>query len=749
MGFPCQFIAATTEINTREKAVPLYYFRKTFYIDKEVDGATLTVGSLGYYEVHLNGADITKGAMAPYRSNPDHYVYFDRYTVTVKPGKNVIAFLLGNGLQNSIVPKYWDFEKLPWRSAPAVAFELKLVYQDGTEELLQADPTVKVAPSPIVFNDFHYGEYYDARLELPGWDMPEFDDSGWQPALPVREPRGEYKLCTADPVRVIKEIKPVAVIAWNKGWIYDFGINTAGLCKLQINGKPGQKLVFKHFELMLNGEPYFKSVTFFRAPEDMRFQEDEYTCAGGKAVHTPRFTYHGFRYVYVTGLEPEQATPDLLTLQVIHSDLKKRGSFCCDHEVANKIQAAAVQSDYTNFHYFPTDCPHREKNGWTADAALSAEQTLLNMEPEKSYKEWLHNIYKAMKPNGQLPGIIPTGGWGYEWGNGPAWDNVILWLPYFTYRYRGDRQILEDAALPIMRYLTYLYTWLDNRDLLEIGLGDWCEADTPSASAFHTPLAVTDSILAMDIAQKAALIYEILEMPEHLAFAKALEDRLKSAIRTHLIDHESAVMQGDTQTGQAMGLFYGLFTDAEKPKAFERLLALIDGYNGRMKVGVLGGRCIFRVLAEHGYADLAFNMITRPDFPSYGNWIAKGATTLWEDFRTEGSGVIASNNHHFWGDVSGWFYRYAGGLEINPTGRDITHANIAPCFLQALNQVKAEHWLPAGRLAAEWSRSGEQITLNITVPTGVHGELRLPKGWHFANGTSACPLQNGSWVLTK
>ncbi|MBQ8892836.1 MAG: family 78 glycoside hydrolase catalytic domain [Clostridia bacterium] len=739
------FIAATTQFNTTEKQVPLYYFRKTFQIEKEVSAAVLTIGALGYYEVHLNGTDITKGLLAPYRSNPDHYVYYDRYEVALQAGKNVLAALLGNNFQSSAVPQTWNFEKLPWRSAPQLDFTLEITYADGTAETVVSDEQVLVSPSPILFNDLHFGEYYDARREQPGWDTPGFDDRSWQPALPMLPPRGEARICTAQPIKVIKEQTPVSVRECDGGWLYDFGLNTAGLCRLTLNGKPGQKLVLKYFEHLKDGKPYNRNIKF---ADDVRFQEDEYTCAGGEANHVARFTYHGFRYVYVTGIEPEQAE-SLLTLLVIHSDLRQRGSFTCDNEMINKLQAATVQSDYTNFHYFPTDCPHREKNGWTADASLSTEQVLLNMEPEVSYKEWLRNIYKAMKSDGQLPGIIPTGGWGYHWGNGPAWDNVILWIPYFVYRYRGDREILEEAALPIMRYLSYLYSRLDDRSLIAIGLGDWCEAGSANAGRYSTPLVVTDSILTMDIAQKASFIYKELGMPEQKAYADALAQRVKNAIRTYLINSETGIMEGDTQTGQAMGLFYGIFNKEEEPKAFARLLELIEKYDGHMKVGVLGGRCIFRVLADHGYADLALNMIIRPDFPSYGNWIVRGATTLWEEFHSEESGKLSSLNHHFWGDISGWFYRYLGGIEVNPTGTNIKQVNVVPCFVDAVNEVSATHELPDGEINVQWKKAGNQVTLKIKTASPLRGEICLPHGWRFENGRTTAPLTSGSYTVIK
>lgn len=202
-----------------------------------------------------------------------------------------------------------------------------------------------------------------------------------------------------------------------------------------------------------------------------------YICKGeGEETYTPSFTYHGFQYVLVTGITPEQATSDLLTYVVMNSDLKERGGFTCSDPTVNTLQELTRRSDLANFYYFPTDCPQREKNGWTADAALSSEHLLLNLSPETSYREWMRNICKAMDDRGALPGIVPTGGWGFHWGNGPAWDNVLLYLPYFVYLYRGDKTILEESAASILRYLHYLTTRVNEEGLIKIGLGDWVSA---------------------------------------------------------------------------------------------------------------------------------------------------------------------------------------------------------------------------------------------------------------------------------
>ena len=748
MDFPLNFIKAGDKFTTVEEHVPAPYFRRTFTADKETASAELIITGLGYYELYVNGKKITKGPLAPYRSNIDDYIYYDRYDIAsvLSAGKNVIGIMLGNGIRNAPGAYIWDFEKARFRGAPITAFSLTVKYKDGSGETVVSDADTLTAPSPVIFDDLHFGEYYDARLEIPGWNMPDFDDSGWSRAVPAEPPRGEARLCGADPITVRSVIKPVSVTKYTDGsYIYDFGVNTAGLCRLRINGTEGQKVLMRYFETFVDGEPYFRNNRF--DPDD-RFQEDEYYCSGkGTEEYTPHFTYHGFRYVLVSGITAEQANSELLTYLEISSDIKKTGDFRCSDGTVNKIQEATVRSDTSNFFYFPTDCPQREKNGWTADASLSAEQVLLNLSPEKSYKEWMRNIYKALNDRGQLPGIIPTGGWGYHWGNGPAWDNVIVYIPYYTYKYCGDRQMLEELAVPLMRYLNYLFSRLDGKGLIAIGLGDWCQVGLIE-DQFKTPLVVTDTILTCDIAEKAAFIYGELGMEAQKRFALSLAERTRAAFRENLIDKASLTVEGGTQTGQAMALFYGMFTDEEKARALDVLVKYIHEADDHFDTGVLGGKVIYRVLAENGYVDLAYKMITRPDYPSYGNWIARGATTLWEAFYPE-NGRILSLNHHFWGDVSAWFYIYLAGMKINPTCRDTTEVDIKPCFAEALSEVSAYHDMPDGKISVSWNRNGGKITLAIEAAEKLHGKIGLPAGYVFEDGDTEKELKSGNYTVIR
>ena len=751
MIYPDSFIAAGYEYADIDRFVSAPFFRKRFTVPKTAT-AEILIGAAGFYKLFVNGKDITKGELAPYISNPDDFVYYDSYDVSdyINEGENVVAVLLGNGLQNNSGGAIWDFQIAPWRGAPKFAMRLSVTAENGSVIELESDESFKVCDSPILFDDYRCGEYYDARLEIPDFHSADFDDGDFKNAIRVKSPRGEKRLCTADPVRIYEELKPVSVTKEENGWLYDFGENNSGVCRISVTASQGQKITLRYGEWLKDGKLCLDNIRFTQQSDKQKdfVQKSVYICKEGEQTHTPSFIYNGFRYVLVEGITEEQATKDLLTYLKMSSLKGNAGKFTCSDNVINKIQEITVRSDISNFNYFPTDCPQREKNGWTADASLSAEQTLFNLYPEKCYKEWMRNIYKALNDKGQLPGIVPTGGWGFHWGNGPAWDNVIINLPYYTYVYRGDKEILEELSTPLMRYLNYLFSRLDENGLMEIGLGDWCQPGVGEAD-YDTPLVVTDTILTYDIAIKAAFVYEVLEQEPQRQFALALAQRVKTAFRENLLDKQSGAIKGNTQTGQAMAIFYGLLTDDEKPKAFNLLLKYIDEVDGHFNTGVLGGRVIYRVLAENGEVDLAYNMIVRPDYPSYGNWVKRGATTLWEGFQPE-NGRVLSLNHHFWGDVSAWFYTYLAGMRINPTGKDVTNVDIKPLFPNKLNSVSAYHDLRDGRISVSWERTNDRsITLKIESSEKLHGKIILPEGFVFADGSKEKTLAGGHFICQK
>lgn len=740
------FIKATEEFNTLEKNVPAYYFRRS-YVSSVKRTAKLTIAVCGFYELFWNGERITRGFLSPYISNPNDCVYYDEYDLPVDAGENVLGIILGNGFQNNPGGYIWDFDKADFRSAPMVS--VTMCAQEGNCEavLLESDTNFKVAPSAILSDDYRFGEYYDANFEIEGWAQKGFDDSEWSRALSAKSPKGE--LCLADVAPIVKagELHPVSVTKCGDGYIYDFGISNAGVCRLKIKGAKGQKIELRHTDALVNGDVDMAQVWFVRdfweRDKDL-IQKDTYVCKGdGVEEYSPSFTYHGFRYVRVDGITEAQAQKDLITFIIYHTELNTVGDFVCSDQNANKLQEIARRSILSNFHHFPTDCPQREKNGWTADAALTSETALLNFDPERNYAEWLRNVRKAQKADGSLPGIVPTAGWGFEWGNGPAWDAVLAQLPYYVYIYRGKTDMIRDSAESFISYLRYLRSRCDENGLLSIGLGDWCHVGGLNPKA---PLLLTDSIMALDIARKIADMLEAIGDSSSATYAREQADKYRASIRAHLIDFKAMSVVGDCQSSQAMGLYYGIFDSHEKNAAFNKLLELVRYADDHIDVGVLGGRVIFEVLSEFGYSNLAFKMIMREDYPSYGNWLSRGATTLWENFLPDGT---SSMNHHFWGHISGWFMKYIGGIKLNPTGRNVNSAELSPVFIEALDWAKAYHNSPKGKISVSWKREKNYISLEVDFPADFCAVCKLEKPYCFENGESIMEISSGMYKIIQ
>ena len=743
MDFPQQFICASKEYTTYQRFIPAPYFRKVFFADAA--DCRLRVTGLGFYRVWINGREITKGLLAPYISNPDDLIYFDDYDLSPylrQHAENALGFQLGNGMLNAPGGATWDFDKAPFRAAPKLAFLL-----ESGETRIESDSSVRTAPSPLYFDDLRAGVRYDARREIDGWNLPAFDDSGWAKALLCDAPRGTFRICAADPVRPTDELRAVSIrpgrlrdytprddvehvtVAEDaedgrEGYLYDFGQNNAGIVRLRIHGRAGQRIVLQFGELLTEGELDYNNILFY---PDGFSQRDVYICKGADEVFEPAFTYHGFRYCLVTGIDDTQATPELLT-DLVCSSAGKAGHFACSDETANTLYAMCDASDRSNFFYYPTDCPHREKIGWTGDAALSAEHMLMTLDIGTSCKEWLRNIRAAQREDGELPGMVPCCDWPYQWGDGPVWDAALICMSYYTYKYTGDREILSENADAIFKYLRYAANRRDNNGLIAYGLGDWC----PIGGRVKPTLAFTNSVALLACAKMAAFLFNVLGQTEKTAFARQLSSELRAAVREHLMNKETCIADTDCQTSQAMALYYGIFDAAEKANAAAHLIGMIHENADFLDTGILGARVIFHVLSDFGESELAWKMITRKEFPSYGALIGFGATTLPEFFRRPGEGIY-SHNHHMYGDIKNWFISAVAGLRYNPDGTDHRHVLVKPAFIEALTFAEASFTSPLGELFVRWDRTGSGVELHVRIPDGMTAEIVLPDGTQIAH----------------
>ncbi len=760
MKFSKKFVCEDARYSTYEKNVQAPLFRKSFNLNVETDYAEVLVCGLGFYDIFVNGVKITKGYIAPYVSNPDHYIYFDKYDIRpyLNNGENVIGIMLGDG---HLVGKtsVWNFKDNVTNSAPMLAITAEIKCGESIIEF-EADEFV-CCKGPVIFNDYRSGVFYDARLEKSGWCEPGFDACDWHKPISCVRPRGKVKICEAEPIRVSQEIKPISIkkgalepykcdgqvdefinsinpietaVPYEGGYIYDFGENNSGIYRLKIKGERGQKIDIQCGEQLIDGKLTYNNINFY--PDGFSQRDIYYLKGEGEEIFEPMFTFHGYRYIYIYGVTPKQATEDLLTYLVMSSDLEERGTFECSDEIANTIYQMGRRSDISNFYYFPLDCPHREKNGWTGDASMSAEHMMMTIGAENSYREWLNNIRAAQTEDGKFPGIVPTYDWGYVWGNGPAWDSVIVNLPYFVYKYRGEVDIISENATAMLRYFEYMSKIKDNRGLVEYGLGDWAPVGKTLASQCDTIRGFTDSIMVFDMCNKAAEMFEKVNLPLHKSFVDVLGKDIRTAIRKEYVDSETLVVKNECQSSQAMALFYGIFDKNEEKKAFEVLMKIIQNDNFSFTCGFLGMRVLFHTLARFGEEELAYKMITKTEFPSYGYWVSKGETTFLEQFNEYDGYFRNSKNHHFFGDVINWFMSCVGGLNVQ-------HSNfvkISPHFIEKLNWCKVSHKLPNGEIEIYWNRNQNGIELSINRADGIEYILDI-------NGYDVEEIHDGKYFL--
>lgn len=775
MQFSNRFIRANGRICDFDAFEPAPYLRKTFDLDFVPETAEITICGIGFYELSVNGTPLTKGPMAPYINNPHDILVYDHYDLTahLRKGKNVIAVLLGNGFRNAYGGFVWDFHNAPGRGPVALALCLEATA--GEERfVLEADESFRTHPSPILYNDLRLGYCYDSTRTVDGWDQIDFDDSGWAFAERETRPAGRARLCEAEPIEIVEELHAKSVTHHdslcyyhikndnttedestrrNDVYLYDFGQNRAGVTKLRINGRPGQRITVRHGEILVNGILKMNNISFLgrKIPgQDECYKEynqaDVFVCRGGVEEFVPKFKYDGFRYALVEGLDPEQATPEALTYLVMNSALRERGGFSSSDPTLNALQAMVRRSDLANFVYFPTDCPHREKNGWTGDASMSAEHMLLNLTAERSLGEWLVHVRAAQNEAGAFPGIVPTGGWGFHWGNGPTWDSVIVTLPYYVYQYTGNREIIEENLPAIMRYLTYVYSRRDERGLIAIGLGDWVDPNQKQNGKIAAPLEVTDSLMVLNIAKKAAHLFDEIGRSVEADYARSIAAAMRENVRRELIDPETMTVAGNCQTSQAQALAMGVFEEDERDAAKKKLLEIIHRDGDVNACGMIGLRYIFHLLTDLGEVDLAYRIVTDKGRTGYGYWVAAGADTMWETFHVCDSSNPASLNHHFLGDISSWFIRDLAGLRPNPAVNDTSYVEVAPHFVNSPTMTEASAFFdaPLGRVEVRWEREGNTVTLQLTLPAGMHATVHATDAWSFTDGEKAKTVESES-----
>lgn len=728
-------------------------FEKKFSAKKDLAQATLHITGVGFYEASLNGKRVGKKVLDPVPTKYDKRVLYSTYDVTgeVKAGDNVINVLLGHGWYDVRAVAVWNFDNAPWRDFPRMIAQLELVYQDGSSERVGSDRTWSQVPSPVGFDCIREGEIIglqrDGTLDLTKRNLQ---------AEEVPGPAGKLVAEALPPSVVWKELKPKAIKKIEeKTWGIDFGQNMAGWVRLQVRQqKKGDVLTIRYGERQAaDGRVDMKPIdVHFRHPASFQvlpgggIQVDRFVCDGSKRqVYEPRFTYNGFQYVEISGLREAPTAEDIVAC-FVRTDFADAGSFATSNELVNKMQEAilwAYRSNFTNG--YPTDCPHREKNGWTGDAHLASELAMYNFQNTAAYEKWIQDIMDEQKPDGNVPAIVPTSGWGYEWGNGPAWDSALVIIPWMLYVYQGNQSILEKAYPAMVKYVEYMGSKA-KAGIASHGLGDW----VPVLS--ETPVEVTSTGYYYLDAQILARAAEVLGNKEDAAKYAALGSKIRDAFQAKLYKGDGSYSIG-SQTAQSCALHQGLVPASERKRVQEKLVEIVEKNSAYPDFGILGSKYIFRSLSEAGRTDLAFAMATKDDKKSYGRWIRRGATTFWEDWK-DGE----SRNHIMFGDVSAWWYQHLAGIRLADTVSAMAASNnpeevafkrfvVAPEPVPGLDWVKAEHDSPYGMIRSAWKKEKDHFRLEITVPVNTMATVCLPcapgtDNVVFADAKSAAPLRN-------
>jgi alpha-L-rhamnosidase len=761
---------------------PANQYRKEFATAKIVKRATIYSTALGIYELYLNGARIGDARFAPGWTDYHQRAYYNTYDVTalVKKGQNALGAwvadgwysgYIGFGLLTGIGTEH--IGRYTYGKTPALMVQLEIQYTDGTRETIITDQSWKVtSDGPIREGDFLMGEHYDARKEMGGWDKPGFDASQWRPAIlasengsapatfyeyqnpksPGDDPRIEghpvdlgFKRPTVlqafpgVPVRPVQEIKPLAVTSPTNGvYIFNLGQNFAGVVRLRVKGQAGTTVRLRYGEqLHQNGSLMTENLRRARATDVYILRGDEHG-----EVYTPRFTYHGFQYVEVTGF-PGKPDKDAVTGVVLQSDTPLTSSFECSDPMANRLFKNIVWTQRANFLDLPTDCPQRdERFGWMGDAQIYVHCATLNADVAAFYTKWLREVMEAQRPSGTFPGYCP---FPFQHGQdfGTAWCDAGVICPWTIWQAYDDTRIIERCWPNMVKFMD----WRKAASVNFLGVvhgnewGDWLSFGK------KTPLDFVDTVY---FAYTARLMSEM---------AAAIGKQSKAAEYGDLFHHIKEAFNGkyvrpdgslsvDTQTAYALALFADLVPDELRVKSgkilADKLSAGETADNSGMTTGFLGTRPLLPVLTSVGENDLAVKHFQSRKFPSWGYEVEQGATTIWEHWdsytKAHGFGGMdgtqnASMNsfaHYSFGAVCEWMLGDLAGIQADGPGYDRIIIHPHPPTPGSDGEHTPISWVKAhfdsihGRIESDWRVVDGQFELETIIPANTSATIYLP-----------------------
>jgi alpha-L-rhamnosidase len=708
-------------------------FRKCVRLDGAVEAATLDICGLGHYELYINGARVGDRVLEPAFTDYDRRVHVTTYDICsyLEEGENVFALYLGRGRYNMNTVSVWAFENSPWREQCRFTLAGEIV-AGGKRTPLDSSGW-RCTEGPIYRDSMYEGEGFDARLEPQGWMTSGFHDSAWEDAVEASAPKGALQATDIEPIRIVAEV-PVSrtVYADDTRVVFEFPDMLAGNVRIRVAEPAGTRIHIAYAEGMEGDQLVSHKHNHHISGEF--FQEDDYICRGD-ATETwhSRFSYTGFRYVEISGFTGA-FTADQVTALDMHQDLKSRGDFSCANALVNRIHQASRRALLNNAHHVMTDTPTYEKNGWTGDAQLTAPMGLYNFEIERFYRKYLTDLRDSQLPSGELAPIVPTSGWGLTddpnaegkgfKGHMPAWDGALFVIAWETFQHTGDATLIRENYAAMQHYVAFIESRAKDY-ILSHGLGDWLPpGGSPSERA---------------IISSTCWFYKLTEML--LNCASLLDDtacqercskllpKIHHAFNTRFLNeagdaYETGWETEYRQTSAIQPLAFGLVPDENHAAVFGRLKSeLCSSGRARLDTGILGTRYLLDVLADHGEVDLAYEILTGEEFPSWGHWFAGGRVSLGEAWEQD----ARSWSHHMFGSVDAWFYQYLAG--IRPAAPAFAEIAITPYVPAELDSATATVGTPVGEVRSSWKKDGKGgYRFEVEIPEGAKATFALPQG---------------------
>ena len=722
----------TDERNLPDSAIPrnlstkyaALLLRTDARLSDNITRAVATVCGIGYYELYLNGTKVGDHVLDPGFTNFSRRVQYVSYDVTdmLHAGDNAVGVILGNGWRSE--PSGGDLDREIWTGPPVLKLEIALTYADSKTARITSDANWRWSTGEILHNCIRAGEIIDARSAKPGWDRPGYDDRDWPRVKTVPGPAGKLVAQTQPPIRVAESITPVAITEPKPHvYVVDMGQNLSGWARMTFTGKPGQMVSLHHNE-RLNPDGTLSGVNgeWFAGP----FQRDVFIASGAKdEVFEPRFTYHGYRYIQIEGLD-EKPTPESIVGRHVHTDPDTVGEFSCSNELINAEHEISMRTIFCNLHSIPTDCPHREKAGWLQDGCIAAEAAMCNWDMATFYTKWFHDMVDTQESSGYVAPIAPGQGWTRSlpgdmpgWASGPWWSGACVRLPWRLYQYYGDARILEEGYPAMKAYVEYLTAHAEDH-CSNFGLGDWLEEGAVRPK--RTPPELTNTAAYGWYAQIVSDTARLLGRDADAEHYAALAVDVGAAFVARFLDPDKGLRVEDSQTGPAVALRLGMIPEAQREIVERQLVESIHVRKDHISAGIVGALYVMEQLSADGEGELAYTVATQTDYSGWGHMVAQGATTIWEWW----AGIEGSQNHPAFASVDAWFYRALAGIAPDPAAPGFERIVIRPGVVGDLTWAKASYRSVRGRIVSSWKREGDSFALDVTIPVNTRATVYVP-----------------------